>query len=373
MNPFLTTTYINPDFFCDRESEAQLLIKNIKNQNNTAFFAQRRIGKTALIHHVFYQLNKVKSIDCLYIDVYATQNLKDLTNQLANAIYQTFPKNKSIGKRFWETIKILRPILSINEITGNPELSLDITKPQQFERTIPQLFQFLDNQNNKIVIAIDEFQQVLDYPEKNIEAILRSAIQPLKNLNFIFCGSNHRMMNYIFNDSKRPFYASTKNLKLNYIKSELYLVFISTHFKNNKVQISDEAIKRIIEFAANHTYYVQSLCHELYALDVKEINEITVLNTANNLLIENEGVYYQYRNLLTSSQWLLLIAISKQEKVYKPYAQEFINNYKLGTSAKVKRGIDALLKKEIIYYDASIEKPFYEIEDKFFMRWLATK
>ena len=62
------------------------MLKILKIRIIPLFFAQRRIGKTALIHHVFYQLNKVKSIDCLYIDVYATQSLKDLTNQLANRV-----------------------------------------------------------------------------------------------------------------------------------------------------------------------------------------------------------------------------------------------------------------------------------------------
>ena len=102
----------------------------------------------------------------------------------------------------------------IDEITGGPELSLDITQTKQFEKTIAQLLNFLDAQNVKVVIAIDEFQQILYYPEKNVEALLRTTIQRLKNINFIFCGSNQKMIHHIFNNSKRPFYASTKNIHL---------------------------------------------------------------------------------------------------------------------------------------------------------------
>ena len=154
MNPFLINNYLSPGYFCDRENEAKTLIDNINNQSNTAFFAQRRIGKTALIRHVFH-LPKKKKITCIYLDIYATQNLKEFTNQLANSIYNIFPENKSIGKRFWEAIKLLRPIISMNAMTGSPELSLDITQPKQFEKKIPQLLQFLEAQKIRKVIAID--------------------------------------------------------------------------------------------------------------------------------------------------------------------------------------------------------------------------
>jgi len=65
MNPFLINTYHSPDYFCDREEETKMLMDNILNQSNTAFFAQRRIGKTALIQHVFYHLKKKKNMDCI--------------------------------------------------------------------------------------------------------------------------------------------------------------------------------------------------------------------------------------------------------------------------------------------------------------------
>ena len=372
MNPFLINNYLSPEYFCDRENETEILINNINNQTNTSFFAQRRIGKTGLIHHVFFQL-KNKEVACIYMDIYATQNLKDLSNQLANSIYKLFPENKAIGKRFWEAIKLLRPVISINEITGNPELSLDITQNQQFERTIVQLLEFLDQQNIKIVLAIDEFQQILSYPEKNVEALLRTVIQQLKNVNFIFCGSNQKMMHQIFNNAKRPFYASTKSINLQKIKSEFYATFIKKHFESNRFVISDEAILVILNLSSNHTFFTQQLCHELYAFEEKNIQKELVNQVLNQILNENEGVYYQYRSLLTLSQWKILKAIAIEEKVERPYAQKFVNEHQLGTAANVRRGIKSLLDKEVIFYHAAVNQPYYEVQDKFLMRWLQYK
>ena len=51
----------------------------------------------------------------------------------------------------------------------------------------------------------------------------------------------------------------------------------------------------------------------------------------------------------------------------------FVGKYFLGTPALVKRGLDALLEKEMIFYQSAVEKPYYEVYDKFLMRWLQYK
>lgn len=372
MNPFLINNYEQPIYFCDRDSETKLLLQNILNRTNIAFFAQRRMGKSALIMHTFYHLKK-KNITTIYIDIYATQSLKDFTNQLANAIYNVFPNEQGIGKRFWNAIKLLRPIISIDSISGEPELSLDITQPRQFEKTIPQLLQFLDQQKIKTVIAIDEFQQILNYKEKNVEALLRTVIQTLKHVSFVFCGSNQKMMNEIFNSSKRPFYASTKNLNLTKIDEGIYSNFIIAHFKKNKIKCSPGAIQLILDLTHRHTYYTQRLCHEIFEEKKKLVNDDVVLKTLNKILIEHDNTFYQFRNLITSLQWNLLKAIAIEENVTQIFSQKFLQTHQLGSAANVKRGIKALLDKELVYYDTSKPLAHYELNDKFLMHWIKNK
>jgi len=370
INPFGISGYLGPEYFCDREQETKTLITNINNHSHTAFFALRRLGKTALIQNVFYHLSKQRNRKCIYLDIYATQNLKDLTNLLANSIYNVFPEKKGIGKKFWELIKLLRPVLSIDSISGEPTLSLDISQPKQYEKTIPQLLNFLDQQAIKTAIAIDEFQQILTYPEKNVEAILRSTMQQLKNVTFIFCGSNQAMMQQIFNSAKRPFYASCNSINLQKIDSDVYHKFIKSTFTKYKYKIENAEIETIIDYTNLHTYYTQSLCHELFANQQKNIQPTTIQQVTYKILTEKEGTYFQYRNLLTATQWQLLKAIAIEEKVIQPYAKQFINTHNLGSSAIVKRSLEALLDKEMIYKDSSIKEPYYAVYDKFLMRWL---
>jgi uncharacterized protein len=369
-NPFLVSGYKGPKYFCDREKETVQLMTNMKNNINTTLFAIRRLGKTGLIHHVFNQFSDSKKNRCIYFDIFATSNLKDFTNQFATAIYRLFPEKKGIGQKFFEMIRLLRPVISFDSLTGHPELSFDLGQPRQYEKTIQQLFDFLDKQQMKIIVAIDEFQQIINYPEKNTEALLRTYIQPLKNINFIFCGSNQKIMNEIFNSAKRPFYASCNNLQLDFIATDEYSQFIKKQFTSNNKKISKESIDFILEFTHKHTFYTQMLCNHIFGTESKNITIDVVHAVSADLLAQHESIFYQYRNLLTSAQWELLTAIAKEEKVQKPHSAEFIKKYNLGTSSLITRGMDALLNKEMIYYDTGSKEPYYAVYDKFLMRWL---
>lgn len=370
MNPFLLNNYVSPHYFCDREIETELLIKNIDNQSSTSVFAQRRTGKTALVKHVFNQIGKKNDIITIYLDIFSTVNLKGFSDTLSTAIYNIFPIHKNIGKKFWDHIKLLRPVIRLNALSGEPELTLDISKPEQIEQTIPQLFSFLDQQDRKIVIAIDEFQQILSFPEKNIEALLRTAIQQLKNTSFVFLGSDGNLMTEIFNNAKRPFYASTKYLTLGKIPTDSYRDFIIKLFNEHKKQIDNNAVDLILNLTNRHTYYTQQLCHEIFANNIFYIQEQDVLQTLYQILLQNEAVYFQYRSLLTKAQWKMLKAVAVEGEIEQPYSHSFIEKYGLGSSASVKRSLDALVAKSIIYHNLTVKQPFYEVNDKFLMLWL---
>jgi hypothetical protein len=115
------------------------------------------------------------------------------------------------------------------------------------------------------------------------------------------------------------------------------------------------------------------MCHEIFQLNEKEITPFTILKALRIILNDNEGSYFQYRKLLTGIQWHLLSAVAMEEKIEHPYNQDFIYKYKLGNASGVKRALDALIEKEMIYHDINREKPVYEVYDKFLMRWLQHK
>ena len=55
----------------------------------------------------------------------------------------------------------------------------------------------LEKRKKKVVVAFDEFQEVASYPQK-AEAILRTHIQKLNNIQFIFSGRKNHLLKEMF-------------------------------------------------------------------------------------------------------------------------------------------------------------------------------
>ena len=86
-NPFVTSGYISPEFFCDREEESERLIQEISG-NNLALISTRRMGKTGLIQHCFQQDGIVHDYYTFFVDIYATKSLRDFVFSLSKVIFE---------------------------------------------------------------------------------------------------------------------------------------------------------------------------------------------------------------------------------------------------------------------------------------------
>jgi len=369
-NPFPVVGYHGPDMFCDREKETERLSKNLMGGLNITLISLRRMGKTALIHHVFNEISSKKQSVCLYIDLYPTRSIKDLTRQLATASMNVLPRKKRTGNRFLSFLKGLRPVITYDPLTGAPGVRFEYSDVAEYEVTLAALLKFLGEMGTDVYLAFDEFQVISSYEDGNAEAMLRTMIQPLTNIHFIFSGSNRHMMNEIFHSTKRPFFASTRIMSLPVISTESYSRFIAEKFAENKRKISPEAIAFVLEWTRRHTYYTQSVCNTLFSYGGREIDIQSARAICGEILEEQEKTFLQYRHLLTVNQWQVLMAVAKEGKVYRAQSGEFLSRYSLGTPAGTKRAIDALLAKEMIYEESDSTGTYKSVYDLVLSRWL---
>ncbi len=370
-NPFIIKSYVSKELFCDREQELDVLIRNSQNGVDTTLISMRRMGKSALIYRLFDAMNEQK-IDFItvYTDIYATRSLSDFIKFLTESVLKTFPEDSSFGKKFMQFIKSLRPMITYDPISGEPQVHITYQSEQEKAHTLKNLFDYLDSQGKKILLAIDEFQQIREYPEKNIEELLRTYIQRVKNIYFIFCGSKKHMMIDIFSNAKKPFYSSTQFITLGKIPYENYYEFIVNLFKMDYRDILPEAVEYILEWTQRHTYYVQSLCNLIYANGAKTITVNEVKQACVQILQMNETVYLQYRSLLTAGQWNFLIAVAKEQSVSQITAKAFLAKYNIGTPANSRRIVTSLTEKELIIETATKDGIYFSVYDLFFSRWL---
>lgn len=95
-----------------------------------------------------------------------------------------------------------------------------------------------------------------------------------------------------------------------------------------------------------------------------------VKQICSRLLEEHEHLFLQYRNLLTPVQWNILRAIAKEGRVYQPKSKGFLEKYKIGIPANIQRGLESLLKKEMIFRENDKRGAYYSVYDLFLSRWL---
>jgi uncharacterized protein len=370
-NPFVIKSYVSKELFCDREAELDSLVRNCTNGVDTTLVSQRRMGKSALIYRLFDEITARKiDLFTIYVDIYATRSLSDFIKFLAEAILSKFPERSTFGRKFMLFIKSLRPIITYDAISGEPQVQIFYQSEQQTEYTLKGLLDFLDSQDRKILLAIDEFQQIREYPQKNIEELLRTYIQQLSNIRFIYCGSKKHLMIDIFTNAKKPFYSSTQFVALDKIAYDKYSEFIKHLFTINHVEILDEAVDYILEWTNRHTYYTQALCNLIFSIGWSKITVKEVKDACLKILQMNEVVFLQYRELLTPGQWNFLIAIAKEQFVSQVMANNFLTKYSIGTPANSRRLVGSLVDKELLMENITKEGTCYTVYDLFLSRWL---
>lgn len=373
-NPFIFRAYQTKELFCDRQEELKMLVTNTLSGADTALIAQRRIGKTGLVYRLIDEIRS-ESLPVLpiYVDIFATRLLEDFVKTLSSAIMNAIPEKSSIGKKFAKFIRSLRPLITYAPLTSAPQIQLTLQSEEEKKQTLTGLLTFLDRQEKKVLLAIDEFQQIREYPEKDVEAMLRTIIQTLNNVTFLYCGSKRHIMLDIFGSERNPFYRSTAFVTLQKLDREVYAEFITKHFHEGGFGIDDTAVGYILDWTRGHTYFTQRLCHTVYDMARGRVDVALVKQAAVQILQSDAVVFGQYQQLLTAGQWNFLIAIAKEGEASQITSRQFLRRYHLGNPSSVSRIVPSLVEKNLLDENVTEGKTIYGLNDVFLSCWLEKK
>ncbi len=366
LNPFLLTGYVSPDYFCDREEETKRLISALLNGRNVTLISPRRMGKTGLIRHAFHHLNVGKQAKCYYVDLYKTDSLSSLVEQLANVVLGSLDTTEDkIIRQVTTFFKSLRPLFSFDSLSGVPTFTVDV-KPELAEYSLSEIFSYMEQSGQQCVIAMDEFQSIVNYKDKNVEALLRSHIQQLTSVHFIFSGSQRHVLENMFASANRPFYQSTQILNLFEIQEDSYSKFARSKFEAHHQQIDEDVFDYIYQKLFGHTWYIQVLLNRLYEIGESSIDKELIDKVLADVVDENEATFQTFIRLISPAQVKLLRAISAEGIVQQVLNQSFISKYHLGATSTVSSALKALVEKELVL-DV---KGKYQVYDRFFGLWL---
>lgn len=369
INPFIVSGTIPKPYFCDRVKETEVLNIAIQNQMNVVITSPRRMGKTALVDFVFHQGSIEDHYFTINVDILHTTCFKEFIYTLGTAIYDKIAsKSDKMRRLFISTLRSLSASFGYDPVQNTPTFDIKLGDINLPEYTIKEIFEFIDQASKRCLIVIDEFQQITKYPEKNIEAILRSYIQKTSNANFVFAGSQRTILEEMFLSSRRPFFQSAKLMQLEAIELPIYTSFAIGHFKDANKDIFPEAIEKAYTTFHGVTLYIQRILKDAYALTPQgETCDMSLIDQlVNDFVAEND---YRIRELLayiSEPQKEVLYAIHDEGEVKSISSAAFTKKHRLKSPSATQSAVQKLLEDDVLTRNEKI----YSIADPLLSIWL---
>ena len=369
INPFIVTGRIPAAYFCDRVVESKVLSQALLSQMNVVLTSPRRMGKTALVDFVFQQEEIQNDYFTISVDILHTTCFKEFIYTLGTAVYEKIANRSDKMRRlFITTLRSLSASFGYDPIQNTPTFDIKLGDINMPDYTIKEIFEFIEQADKRCLVVIDEFQQITKYPEKNIEAILRSYIQKMSNANFVFAGSQRTILEEMFLSSRRPFFQSAKLIQLEAIELPIYQEFVIKHFRENGKDIRPDAIEKAYNTFRGVTLYIQRIMKDAYTLTPQgETCDVELIaQLIDDFIAEND---YRIREILayiSEPQKEVLYAIHDEKEVKSIVSAAFTKKHRLKSPSATQSAAKKLLEDDIL----TRKEKVYSIADPLLDLWI---
>lgn len=348
--PFVFGVQVEGENFTDRIEETERLKMNFIYGVNTILISPRRMGKTSLVDRVC-SLVEEQEVRVARIDAFSCRSERDFINSFATSIV------RATSNRWEEWIENAKVFLSrfvpkisfgqdpLNDFSVSLEYNASNTTAEDV-LALPE--RIAEAKGYRIVVCIDEFQQIGDFQDSlTFQKKLRSVWQLQKHVSYCLYGSKKHIMETMFQNHSYPFYRFGDIIYLQKIAENDWVEFIRARFETTGKQISEEIAKEICTLTDRYSSYVQQLSWLVW-LKTKDIATKEDLKYAVNKLLDScEPLFIQQTEDLSSYQMNFLRAII--EGVNTGFSQSAVlGKYRLGTAANITRLKKSLTEKDLI-------------------------
>ena len=348
--PFMFGTPVEDAHFIGRQVEMNRLSANFRYGINTILLSPRRWGKTSLVNKVAAEMSS-KEIIVVRMDIFSCRNEYDFYNVFSEAILQQTASKieewKDLASGF---IERLVPKLSMS-LDGQTEygVSLGITPKTHQPEEILDLPELIAKRKGcRIVICIDEFQQVGEFPDSlSVQKRMRTVWQRQKNVSYCLYGSKMHMMTNLFQKRSYPFYKFGEIQYLKNIPLEAWTPYIIKGFAQEGKRISESMVEKLCNNVDYQSSYVQQLAYNTLLLTEQEVDEMILKKALNDLIDQNSIVFIEQTQSLTSYQLNFLRAILAG--INTDFGKsEVRENFNLGSPSNIVRLKNSLIDKELV-------------------------
>lgn len=349
MNPFNYISIAEGDNFYERKDETKRIVDTLQGGNNLVLFAPRRYGKTSLVFRAMQQLEQ-QGIACVYLDLMPMYSLDSFAELYLQALYR-----KQTGfERFVQMVsalKNIRPKMTFDDL-GKPEFGIEFAETKVSAATVADILDLpekMAQEGRRIVVVMDEFQEILKLSNFGLEALMRSKIQLQHHANYLFLGSKTHIIQDMFMDKNKPFYNSAITLQISTLPEQETIDFITSRFASSDIHISEDLCRYIISCVENIPYYIQLLCAEIWQYmvpDFQEVNKDIIDECFMRVVELKSDYYYERTDRLSALQKRLLIALTQSGD--NIYSGEYIQRHRLVGASSLQKAVAVLLDEGII-------------------------
>ena len=367
--PFVFGVRVEGDAFTDRKEETERLKANFTYGVNTILISPRRMGKTSLVDKVC-SLVEDEHIRIAHIDAFGCRSEHDFVNAFATAVVRA-----TSGKwdEWMENAKVFLsrfvPKISFGQDPMTDfSISLEYNPHNTTTEEVLQLPEVIAKAKGiRIVVCIDEFQQLGDFPDSlTFQKKLRGVWQRQSHVSYCLYGSKKHMMEQMFQNQSYPFYRFGDLFYLDKISEDDWVAYIRERFRVTGKRISDDLARVICSVTDRYSSYVQQLAWLVWLKAQNEATMADVQYAIGRLLDACEPLFIQQTEELSAYQMNFLHALANG--VHTGFTQSSVlSGYRLGTAANVTRLRKALIEKDLI----TVSTPKHlEISDPILTLWL---
>lgn len=370
--PFVFGKIAAENNFTDRERETADLVSYFTSLVNVVLISPRRWGKSSLVNKASkVAVSKDKKLRVCHIDLFNIRNEEHFYALLTKEVIQaTAGKWEEIMGNMKKFFSRLVPKITFSTEPGN-EFSVDFDWDdvrKNPEEVLDLAEKIAVAKGLKIVVCIDEFQNISDFSEPEyFQKKLRSHWQKHQHVSYCLYGSKRHMMLEFFTDTSKPFYKFGNLMFLDKIDEKHLVDFFKRRFMDTGKRIDSEAGRLIARLVDNHPYYAQQLA-QLAWLRTKDRCTEKIVTEAHDSLVEQLSLLFvTMTDSLTTQQLCYLNALIAGEQAIS--STEVMHRYNISSATSVVRSRIALVKGDIL--DDKDGKVVFQ--DPIYAFWLKTR
>ena len=336
--------------FTDRKTETRHLKMNFEAGVNTILISPRRTGKTSLVYKVVEQIQD-PSIKIVMMDIYDCRDEYEFYERFASAVL------KGLASRAEQAMTLAKSFLSrlSPKISISPDPSQEFSvsfgigpKTEKPEEILDLPEKIAQKRNLNIVVCIDEFQQVGEFPDSaGFQKKARGVWQLQKKVSYCLFGSKKHMMDKLFQDKSMPFYHFGDIFFLEAIPKEEWIKYIIQRFATRNIKTSEEIAGRLCDRVQLYSSYVQQLAWNVMIETETEVTEQNLESGYELLIRQTSALFMRQLANLTAYQMNYLKALDAG--IHTGFqSSDVLDEYRLGSKSNITRIENVLLGKELI-------------------------